>query len=93
MTVSGQDGPGIATRLFAALAEQGIAVDDVEQVRVHGRLLLCVEADMAPKEVEPARAALARRLGDAGVEATVEPLVEAETAQIQAQTQPATATW
>ena len=85
VTVSGQDGSGIATRLFAALAEQGIEVDDVEQVRVRGRLLLCVEADMAPKEVEPARAALARRLGDAGVEATVEPLVEAEMAPTQAQ--------
>ena len=38
VTVSGQDGPGIAERLFAALAERGIEVDDVEQVRVHGRL-------------------------------------------------------
>jgi predicted amino acid-binding ACT domain protein len=47
VTVSGQDGPGLSERLFAALAERGVAVDDVEQVRVHGRLLLCVEADMA----------------------------------------------
>ncbi len=85
VTVSGQDGPGIATRLFAALAEQGIEVDDVEQVRVRGRLLLCVEVDLAPREVEPARAALARRLGDAGVEATVEPLVEAEMTGTQTQ--------
>ena len=46
VTVSGQDGPGIAARLFGALAERGVEVDDVEQVRVHGRLLLCVEADM-----------------------------------------------
>ena len=49
VTVSGQDGPGIATRLFGALAEQGIKVNDVEQVRVHGRLLLCVEVDLAPR--------------------------------------------
>jgi phosphoserine phosphatase len=87
VTVSGQDGPGIATRLFAALAEQGIAVDDVEQVRVRGRLLLCVEADMAPREVETARAAIDRWLGDAGMEATVEPLVEAETPQRPMQAQ------
>jgi phosphoserine phosphatase len=87
VTVSGQDGPGIASRLFAALAEQGIAMDDVEQVRVRGRLLLCVAADMEPREVETARAALDEWLGDAGVEATVEPLVEAETPQTPMQAQ------
>ncbi len=65
VTVSGQDAPGISERLFGALAERGVEVDDVEQVRVHGRLLLCVEADMVPAEVEPVRdrpgAALRRR--------------------------------
>ncbi|MGA2473016.1 MAG: HAD-IB family phosphatase, partial [Acidimicrobiales bacterium] len=78
VSVSGQDGPGIAERLFAALAEQGVDVDDVEQVRVHGRLLLCVEVAMLPGEVDGARAALARRLDGSGVEVTVDPLVEAE---------------
>jgi phosphoserine phosphatase len=78
VTVSGQDGPGIAARLFSALAERGVEVDDVEQVRVHGRLLLCVEADMVPVEVEPVCALLAERFGAAGVEVTVEPLVEAQ---------------
>ena len=79
MTVSGQDGPGIAARLFAALAERGVDVDDVEQVRVHGRLLLCVEADMVPAQVEPRRArslagALRRRRAS---RSAVDPLVEA----------------
>jgi phosphoserine phosphatase len=78
VTVSGQDGPGISERLFGALAERGVEVDDVEQVRVHGRLLLCVEADLLPAELEPVRAVLAQRFGAAGVEVTVEPLVEAE---------------
>jgi phosphoserine phosphatase len=78
VTVSGQDGPGISERLFGALAERGVDVGDVEQVRVHGRLLLCVEADMVPAEVEPVRAALVQRVGAAGVEVRVEPLVEAE---------------
>ena len=51
VTVSGQDGPGIAERLFAALGERRIAIQDVEQVRVHGRLLLCVEvAGLATSE-------------------------------------------
>jgi phosphoserine phosphatase len=78
VTVSGQDGPGISERLFGALAARGVEVDDVEQVRVHGRLLLCVEAGMVPAEVEPVRAVLAQRFAAAGVHVTVEPLVEAE---------------
>ena len=79
VTVSGQDGPGISARLFGALAERGVEVDDVEQVRVHGRLLLCVEADMVPAEVEPVRALLTRRFGGAGVDVMVEALVESDT--------------
>ena len=58
VTVSGQDGPGIAERMFAALAEQDVEVDDVEQVRVHGRLLLCIEADIARRRGRAGRAAL-----------------------------------
>ncbi len=79
VTVSGQDGPGISERLFGALAERGIAVDDVEQVRVHGRLLLCVEADMVPAQAQPVRSLLNERLTGAGVEVAVDPLVEAAT--------------
>ncbi|HXB38398.1 MAG TPA: phosphoserine phosphatase SerB [Acidimicrobiales bacterium] len=79
VTVSGQDGPGIAARLFATLAAEGVAVEDVEQVRVHGRLLLCVEVTVAPSVVEALRTTLARGLEAAGVDAHVEPLVEAET--------------
>ena len=43
VTVVGRDSPGIAARLFALLSPLGYAVCDVEQVHVHGRLLLCVE--------------------------------------------------
>ena len=39
VTVSGQDGPGIAARVFGALAAHGVGVEDVEQVRVHGSWL------------------------------------------------------
>jgi len=77
VTVSGQDGPGISERLFGALAEQGVKVDDVEQVRVHGRLLLCVEADMVHAQVKPLRALLQERFRGAGVEVTVDRLAEA----------------
>ncbi len=81
VSVSGQDGPGIAERLFAGLAAAGVEVEDVEQVRVHGRLLLCVEVAVWRAAVDGLRAALAQQLSGAGVEVTVEPLVEADTEQ------------
>ncbi len=78
VTVSGQDGPGIAARLFASLARQGVAVEDVEQVRVHGRLLLCVEVALASSAVDHLRTVLKKELDTTGVEVAVEPLIEAE---------------
>jgi phosphoserine phosphatase len=48
VTLTGPDRPGIAAWLFAALEPLGASVLDVEQVRVHGRLLLCVELDAGP---------------------------------------------
>jgi phosphoserine phosphatase len=48
VTVTGQDRPGIASHLFEHLAPLGLAIVDVEQVQVHGRLLLCVELDGGP---------------------------------------------
>jgi phosphoserine phosphatase len=81
VTVSGQDGPGIAARLFAALAGEDVAVEDVEQVRVHGRLLLCVEVALAPSRADALGPALAHALETSGVDVTVEALVEAEVDQ------------
>jgi phosphoserine phosphatase len=81
VTVSGQDGPGIAERLFAALGERRIEIQDVEQVRVHGRLLLCVEiAGLATSECAAVRAAIAVRLTGDAVNVTIDPLFEAEDA-------------
>ena len=81
VTVSGQDAPGLAQRLFGALAAGGVEVDDVEQVRVHGRLLLCVEAAMAPARVAPLRAVLQDRFPEDGIAVAVEPLREAATTE------------
>ncbi len=78
VTVRGQDRPGTAARLFASLAQLGVGVQDVEQVRVHGRLLLCVEVALAPAAVDGAQSSLARGLSGTGSEVTVEPLTEAE---------------
>ncbi len=87
VTVRGQDAPGIAQRLFAVLGARGVAVDDVEQIRVHGRLLLCAEVRLgqdAANESDEVRAALTGALTDAltealagaGVDVAVDPLVE-----------------
>ena len=78
VTARGQDGPGIAARLFGGLEQLGVAVDDVEQVRVHGRLLLCVEVALAPGGAGEARDALSAVLSETGAEVTVEPLTEAD---------------
>jgi phosphoserine phosphatase len=78
VTVRGQDGPGIAARLFAGLEQLGLEVDDVEQVRVHGRLLLCVEVALAPGAAGEARDTLAAGLSETRSDVTIEPLTEAE---------------
>ena len=81
VTVSGQDGPGIAERLFAALGRSCIDVRDVEQVRVHGRLLLCVEiAGLATSQRAALQTAIADQLEGDAVQVTVVPLLEAEDA-------------
>jgi phosphoserine phosphatase len=43
VTLTGRDRPGIAGRLFAGLASLDLDLLDVEQVQVHGQLLLSVE--------------------------------------------------
>lgn len=76
VTVSGQDAAGLAQRLFAALGAQDVVVEDVEQVRVHGRLLLCAEVAMPPAEADAVRRALVDALAGAGVEVRVDAIVE-----------------
>jgi phosphoserine phosphatase len=78
VTVTGQDGPGIAERLFAALASEGIEVHDVEQVRVHGRLLLCVEIESRAADIDALSTVLNQRFDGAHIEIALAPLVEDE---------------
>jgi phosphoserine phosphatase len=79
VTVSGQDAPGIAERLFAAFGARRIDVRDVEQVRVHGRLLLCVEiAGLATSDRAALGDAIARELSGDAVTVSIAPLLEAE---------------
>lgn len=79
VTLTGQDGPGIAERLFATLAGQGIAVRDVEQIRVHGRLLLCIEIEIDPGTTDDLTLALGAELTAGLIEVAIAPLVEDET--------------
>jgi phosphoserine phosphatase len=79
VTLSGQDGPGIAERLFTWCSARQIAVRDVEQVRVHGRLLLSVEIDLAsPAEAEPLGVALSLEFDRGDLVVALTPLREAE---------------
>jgi phosphoserine phosphatase len=79
VTVSGQDGPGIAQRLFAVLAEHGVNVRDVEQVRIHGRLLLCVEVEgVATAHSEALRESIAAQFVGENVDVSISPLLESE---------------
>ncbi|MDT7549950.1 MAG: phosphoserine phosphatase [Actinomycetota bacterium] len=63
VTVTGLDHPGVTAGLFDAL--DGVEVSDVEQVVVHGRLLLgfVLEGDDAPARERLTAAAAALRVG------------------------------
>ncbi|MGY1636177.1 phosphoserine phosphatase SerB [Geodermatophilus sp. SYSU D00742] len=75
LTVTGVDHPGVTARLFTALAEAGdgrraIEVADVEQVVVHGQLVLGVEVTAVALDGGPPvdRAAFLARLGRLGAD-------------------------
>ncbi|MGP8058166.1 MAG: phosphoserine phosphatase SerB [Acidimicrobiales bacterium] len=72
VTVTGRDRPGIAASVFNALAPLGLGVLDVEQVQVHGRLLLCVELTGDPAaDTDRVLGALRAALDPAGFEVAV----------------------
>jgi phosphoserine phosphatase len=81
VTVSGQDGPGIAERVFATLVARGVEVRDVEQVRIHGRLLLCIEVvDTTAGADNSLRDEIAHRFPGRQLEVSIAPLLEADDA-------------
>jgi phosphoserine phosphatase len=79
LTVTGQDGPGLAQRLLAVLADEKVEVSDVEQVRVHGRLLLCIEVEIEQAERDRLFGVVQRAFGDGRVQVALAPLLEADT--------------
>jgi phosphoserine phosphatase len=46
VTVTGRDRPGVTSILTGILAEKGAALEDIEQVVVHGQLTLCLLVDL-----------------------------------------------
>jgi phosphoserine phosphatase len=46
VTVTGRDRPGVTSILTGILAERGAALEDIEQVVVHGQLTLCLLVDL-----------------------------------------------
>lgn len=77
MTVTGADHPGVTAGLMDVLSAHDAVVEDVEQVVVHGRLLLglVIAGDGPSQAVETALASAADRLG---VSVEFEPLDDAE---------------
>ncbi len=77
VTVTGADSPGVLARLCDVLTEHGASIDDVEQVVVHGRLLLglVVSGEGDGAEVLGALSAAAQELG---VQLDPEPLEDTE---------------
>ena len=79
ITVTGRDHPGVTAGLMEVLAAHAIVVEDVEQVVVHGRLLLGVviagSADGSEVLLDLGRAAY-----DLGVDVEFEPLDDEEPA-------------
>ena len=76
VTVTGPDAPGVTAALMDVLAACDARVLDVEQVVVHGRLLLGVEVE-GDGPAAPVTAALRTAAGRLGVEVEVTPLDDA----------------
>jgi phosphoserine phosphatase len=77
VTVTGRDHPGVTAALMDVLDEHGATVEDVEQVVVHGRLLLGVVI-AGEGDGHAVTRDLARVADDLGVELEFTPLEDAE---------------
>ena len=80
LTVTGRDHPGVTAALFDVLAAHGAALDDVEQVVVHDRLLLGVVIS-GQGDGTALKAALAARARELHVEVEFTPLDEQQSAR------------
>jgi phosphoserine phosphatase len=72
ITLTGRDRPGVTSRLFAGLARYQLAVLDIEQVVIRGKLVLGVllECD-GPPDLTGIHAAVSALAADLGLEAEI----------------------
>ena len=75
LTVTGRDHPGVTAALFDVLAAHGSVLDDLQQVVVHGRLLLGVVVS-GPGDSGALRAALTTKATELDVLVEFTPLEE-----------------
>ena len=72
ITLTGRDRPGVTSRLFAVLAHHPLAVLDIEQVVIRGRLVLGVLLDCeSPPDLTGIHAAVSALAGELGLEAEI----------------------
>ena len=72
ITLTGRDRPGVTSRLFAVLARNPLAVLDVEQVVIRGKLVLGVLLGCdSPPDLTGIHAAVSALAGDLGLEAEI----------------------
>ena len=72
ITLTGRDRPGVTSRLFAVLARHPLAVLDIEQVVIRGRLVLGVLLDgESPPDLTGIHAAVSALAGELGLEAEI----------------------
>ena len=77
VTVTGRDAPGVSAAVMDVLDAYGSEVLDIEQVVVHGRLLLGV-AVRGDGDGDPVRAALATRVAELGLDLELTPLPDTD---------------
>ena len=71
ITLSGKDRPGVTSAVFATLSGSGVAVLDIEQIVLRGRLILGVLVT-APRDWKRLRAAVEDSAGALGMSVEVE---------------------
>ena len=72
ITLTGRDRPGVTSRLFGALARFPLSVADIEQVKIRGRLVLCVLVNCdAPPDLTAIYGAVTELAADLGLEAQI----------------------
>jgi phosphoserine phosphatase len=72
ITLTGRDRPGVTSRLFGALARFPLSVADIEQVKIRGRLVLCVLVNCdAPPDLTAIYGAVTELAADLGLEAEI----------------------